>query len=218
MAKKVTVKKKYKIVSYKISSNNYIKIYDTMFGYIENGSAFKIYCYLCYQYNEEEDLSSVSLNKIANDCKLAKNTVQDAIKYLEDKKVIKKIKQKDSNNSYLINYLIELQEVEDCLDYEIVEVEVKQKDKNKSKKRNDKDYDKWRKEVLERDNYTCRLCGNAEDDAILNVHHIEKYSENEKLRTDVNNGITLCHECHKKIFFREKEFEEYFKQLIKNQR
>ena len=208
-------KKMYKTISYKIKDDNYTRIYNTMFEYIENGSAFKVYCYLCYKYDEEEGFTSISLNQIANDCKFAKNTVQDAIKYLEDKKIIKKIKQKDSNNNYLIKYLIEIQEV-DCSDYEIVEIEIKQMNKNKNKKRSDKKYDKWRKDVLERDNYTCRLCGNADEDVILNVHHIEKYSENEELRTDINNGITLCHECHKKIFFKEKEFEEYFKQLIKN--
>ena len=58
------------------------------------------------------------------------------------------------------------------------------------------------------------MCGKSEDEAILNVHHIIRYADNEELRTDVNNGITLCYECHKKIFGKEKEFEEYFKQLI----
>lgn len=215
MAKKVTVKKKYKIVSYEIKSDDYVRLYNSMFGYIDNSSAFKVYLYLCYQYNEQENSSLISLNQIAKSCKLARSTVQESIKYLEDKKLIEKSKENSGKCCYKINYLVEPQENDDY-DYEVVEVEIKQRDKNK--KRNDKGYDKWRKEVLERDNYTCRLCGNAEDDVILNVHHIEKYSENEELRTDVNNGITLCYECHKKIFFREKEFEEYFKQLIKNQR
>ena len=59
------------------------------------------------------------------------------------------------------------------------------------------------------------MCGKSEDETILNVHHIIRYADNEELRTDVDNGITLCYKCHKKIFGKEKEFEEYFKQLIK---
>lgn len=48
----------------------------------------------------------------------------------------------------------------------------------------------------ERDNYTCRKCGAKE---YLATHHIENYSEKESLRTDINNGVTLCVECHKKF-------------------
>ena len=85
--------------------------------------------------------------------------------------------------------------------------------KNKSRK-SDYAYIKWRNNVLNRDNYTCQLCGKTKDETILNVHHIERYVDNEELRSDVSNGITLCYECHKKVFNREEEFEEYFKQLI----
>jgi len=30
----------------------------------------------------------------------------------------------------------------------------------------------------------------------------------------VDNGITLCKECHKKTFNKEKEFEKYYKGLL----
>ena len=62
----------------------------------------------------------------------------------------------------------------------------------------------------------CRLCGKTNDETILNVHHIERYADNKELRTDINNGITLCYDCHKKIYGKEKEFEKYFKKLIIN--
>lgn len=57
-------------------------------------------------------------------------------------------------------------------------------------------YNTWKREVLERDDYTCRKCGAKEH---LATHHIENYSEKESLRTDINNGVTLCVECHKKF-------------------
>ena len=63
--------------------------------------------------------------------------------------------------------------------------------------------------------YTEHLSG-TNDETILNVHHIERYADNKELRTDINNGITLCYDCHKKIYGKEKELEKYFKKLITN--
>ena len=64
------------------------------------------------------------------------------------------------------------------------------------KQRKNKRYREWRKAVFERDNYTCKECGQYS--GVLNVHHIKDFSRNEELRMDINNGITLCVECHKK--------------------
>lgn len=54
-------------------------------------------------------------------------------------------------------------------------------------------YQKWRKLVLERDEYKCALCGASEK---LEVHHIEHFAKCETKQTDINNGITLCKKCH----------------------
>ena len=67
-------------------------------------------------------------------------------------------------------------------------------------------YDKWRNEVLKRDNYMCTKCGSKKD---LHAHHInrlydicDKYNMkqedvlNSKEFNDINNGITLCQDCH----------------------
>jgi hypothetical protein len=51
----------------------------------------------------------------------------------------------------------------------------------------------WRKAVLERDNYTCQMCGSQEN---LEAHHIEPYMDSPELRHDVSNGVCVCHECH----------------------
>lgn len=82
-------------------------------------------------------------------------------------------------------------------------------------KRNDNRYKNFRKAVLERDGFRCQLCG--EDDTIfLDVHHIIKYSDNEELRTDINNGITLCKKCHQQIFGKEEIYEKIFKEILEN--
>ena len=63
--------------------------------------------------------------------------------------------------------------------------------------RNYTEYRDWRKEVFERDNYTCQCCGDNKGHN-LNAHHIYGYTEYKDLRTDVDNGVTLCEDCHKR--------------------
>ena len=41
----------------------------------------------------------------------------------------------------------------------------------------------------------CMECSSVYD---LHAHHIKSFKDNESLRYDVNNGITLCGECHRK--------------------
>lgn len=55
-------------------------------------------------------------------------------------------------------------------------------------------YRKWRTEVYERDDYTCRRCHQI--GGSLNAHHIKNYSDNKEIRLDIGNGITFCKECH----------------------
>ena len=57
-----------------------------------------------------------------------------------------------------------------------------------------KDYKMWRTAVFQRDNYTCQRCQQV--GYKLTAHHIESYAEHEDKRFVVDNGITLCHECH----------------------
>lgn len=58
-------------------------------------------------------------------------------------------------------------------------------------------YKEWRKAVFERDNYTCVWCGDNKGNN-LNADHIKPFAYYEELRYEINNGRTLCHDCHKK--------------------
>lgn len=62
-------------------------------------------------------------------------------------------------------------------------------------------YKCWREKVYERDNYTCRAC-NDNTGGNLNAHHIKSYSDYPKLRYKVENGLTLCEDCHRKVHYK----------------
>jgi 5-methylcytosine-specific restriction endonuclease McrA len=59
------------------------------------------------------------------------------------------------------------------------------------------EYYNWRKSVFDRDNYTCRCCG--QHGGNLNAHHIKPYAIYKEERVNLNNGITLCKKCHIKF-------------------
>ena len=56
-------------------------------------------------------------------------------------------------------------------------------------------YRSWRKQVLSRDNYICQHCGSNKE---LHAHHIIEWAKSKELRYDINNGLTLCRNCHEK--------------------
>lgn len=76
-------------------------------------------------------------------------------------------------------------------------------------------YRQWRSDIFQRDNWTCQECGarcGLGKTIILEAHHIKPFSkilEENKIKTteeavaceelwNINNGITLCKECHNK--------------------
>lgn len=54
------------------------------------------------------------------------------------------------------------------------------------------------KQVFERDNYTCQLCGAKGD---LQVDHIQSWKDYVELRFSIDNCRTLCAKCHYKITY-----------------
>lgn len=63
------------------------------------------------------------------------------------------------------------------------------------------EYKEWRKMVFERDKYTCQQCGiksGLGHGVFLHADHIKPFALYPALRLVLDNGKTLCQECHKK--------------------
>jgi len=62
------------------------------------------------------------------------------------------------------------------------------------------EYRIWREAVFKRDNYTCIWCGAKSGNGkavVLNADHIKPFSLYPELRFAIDNGRTLCVECHR---------------------
>lgn len=65
------------------------------------------------------------------------------------------------------------------------------------------EYKLWREAVFKRDNWTCVWCGikghkGLGKTVILHADHIKPFCNYPSLRFAIDNGRTLCKECHKK--------------------
>lgn len=78
----------------------------------------------------------------------------------------------------------------------------------------------WAKRVKEKDVFTCQVCGSKEK---LIAHHLNSYATDENRRLDVENGVTMCRDCHTDFHVNfmgnyrtpctEKDFEQYLLQV-----
>lgn len=64
------------------------------------------------------------------------------------------------------------------------------------KDRHGMEYERWRREVFRRDDYTCQECGVR--GGVLHADHIKPFAVFPALRFDLGNGRTLCKSCHLK--------------------
>lgn len=58
-------------------------------------------------------------------------------------------------------------------------------------------YIEWKLSVFSRDKKTCMSC--CTKDRKLQAHHIKPFAEYPQLRFDINNGVSLCYSCHRKM-------------------
>jgi hypothetical protein len=65
-----------------------------------------------------------------------------------------------------------------------------------SEKLRDPRWQKKRLEIMKRDKFKCRLCGDEKTE--LQIHHL-KYTTNNPADEDNKNLITLCSDCHEVI-------------------
>lgn len=89
-----------------------------------------------------------------------------------------------------------------------------------NKIRSSVEYIEWRSSVFRRDNYTCRCCNSSGN---LQAHHIKNFSDNKDLRFDINNGVTLCKDCHKEFHSKygkknndKSQLNEFIKKKVKS--
>ena len=64
-----------------------------------------------------------------------------------------------------------------------------------------------KKEIRQRDNYTCQLCGCRQEDTTHLVHHIDYNKKN----CNPDNLITLCRSCHTKTNTNRDYWLQFFK-------
>jgi hypothetical protein len=61
--------------------------------------------------------------------------------------------------------------------------------------RDSREVRRWTSDVYQRDNNSCVQCGSKTN---LHAHHICSWAEYPSLRTSIENGVTLCGNCHSK--------------------
>ncbi len=94
-------------------------------------------------------------------------------------------------------------------------------DEERIKGRTSDSYLKFIRTVLERDKFTCVCCDKYTTKHDLEVHHLNGYEWFEEGRTDINNAVTLCKNCHSNFHSTygyggntKEQFEEWIKKSI----
>lgn len=58
----------------------------------------------------------------------------------------------------------------------------------------------WSNAVRGRDGFICQLCGKRpKNRKSIHAHHIVPFAKSAELRFDINNGVTLCRLCHRRV-------------------
>ena len=59
-----------------------------------------------------------------------------------------------------------------------------------------KEYSTWRHKVFSRDGFKCVICGHV--GAPLHAHHVVPISVDFSKALEIDNGVTMCKDCHQK--------------------
>ena len=94
--------------------------------------------------------------------------------------------------------------------------------KHERTERYDPRYRIWRTSVFKRDHYTCQCCGRTNKKGnkfslYLVAHHLNNFKNYIDERYDVDNGITLCVDCHK-AFHHEYGIKDTTKEMFSDYR
>ena len=92
----------YSLRRYDYLEGNFTQISNDVFK-LTNGNEFKIYCYLCSNYNKELGYSFPSLNTISKNTNMSVPTVTKCIKSLEKLGLIKICKFENKMSKYINN-------------------------------------------------------------------------------------------------------------------
>lgn len=71
----------------------------------------------------------------------------------------------------------------------------------------------WSQEIFKRDDYTCALCNDR--GGHLEAHYIIPRSECPEKKFDLDNGVTLCINCHRSTFGKEHTYKGIFGKMVK---
>lgn len=108
MARETIIKVRFK--RYAEIDGNWTKVCNDCFSLIPDTYYFKIYCFLCKNWNKELNYAFPSVSTIARECLISERKVKDGIKWLKENQFIKVEKFSTPNgyssNIYRIRYPI----------------------------------------------------------------------------------------------------------------
>lgn len=158
-----------------------------------------------------ERVNKIKLEKYGTECTLCNDEVREKINktFLEKYGTIYPIQTDAVKNKriqnclkkYGVEYYMQTEEWKKANSGENSAVWKGDKASYDRTERYDPKYREWRRSVFRRDGYTCQCCGTIskagiEKPVYINAHHIKNWKDNPEDRFDVDNGITLCMECH----------------------